>query len=69
MRWDSLLSLIHRRQCDTMQRALSAQKLLLTLNKGETVDAAGSTRGACWSSGVVVGLWRLTPKSLYVFVC
>lgn len=36
------------------------------LDKGETVDAAGSTRGACWSCGVVVGLFTIDPT---VFIC
>lgn len=72
MRCDS--PLIPRHQYDTTRRALSAQKLLSNLNKGESVDAAGLTCGACWSCRVVVvvvvvGLWLLTRKSLFVFAC
>lgn len=47
-----LSSLIHWHQ----ERALNAQMLLSNLDKGEIVDAAGSTRGACWTCGGAVGL-------------
>lgn len=50
---------------DAMWRVLSAPKLLSILDKGETVDAAGSTRGACWSGGEALTV----DLKIFVFVC
>ena len=59
-------SLIQKQHCNTTRRALSAQKRLSNLNKGETVDAAGLTRGACWSCRVGGGALTVDLKVFHL---